>query len=436
MQTQAWTRISVLIGLSSCLLAHTAHAQQKEQKLLVNPKTVIKAEQLKNASHAVVQPSVTAAQKTIDLVAYKAELGTSARLTQYDPATKLSKDLSGTSITTLGVGEYIAISSDQIQLVPLKNSQGMEYSSFPSILFMTITDGSTRNLRVDSYSDGFAWNKEDTNFAASISLAVSDVDDPRSKAPLDTPISIKVSGAGLVGRVPPVEIRRLGFTGEKDVMVRSEGHNDPVAVTMRHEIDPQAPQNIDLPLSRPTLTVSANPSAIAAFGIEATEITINANGTLPAGFPLTLDSDTGTFDPKTVAIGATGTATTRLWSGGIGRSRVRVLDNRFLVSDETIRFVNPVGFLIAMALGATLGATFIFFWQRAKGRASVWGWCAAWVFGIGITIATFAGFDIPQMLDLPPGRAGLVMPAATAFIAAIMVSTLFAALGGLGANKD
>ena len=442
MQTRALARILAMICLLLCLTDNNSNAQDEKEKVLVNPQAVINSDQLRRAARAVVQPTVTAtqptataAQKTINLSDFKAALGTNVRLTQFDPATKLTKDISASSFANLRVGEYIAVASDRIRLEPLSNSQGREYSSFPTMLITKTADGTTSNLRVDTYSDGFAWNKDDTTFEASISLAVSDMDNPRSNAQLETPISIKISGQALVGKLPPVEISRLGFAGEKDVIVRSEGRNDPVAVTIRHEIDPQAPQNIDLPLSKPTLTISANPSAIAAFGIEATEITINSNGTLPPGFPITLDSDAGTFDPKTIEMGAGGIATTRLWSASIGRTKVLVLDDRFLVSDETIRFLNPVGFLIAMVLGAALGATFIYFWQRSKGSASIWAWCAAFVFGIGITIAAFAGFEIPKMLDLPQGRAGLVVPAATSFIAAILTSTIYAALSGSAAKK-
>ena len=440
MQTPTIARILTMICLLSCLPDGNSNAQDEKEELPVNLPAIINSDQLRRAARAVVQPTATqptatAEQETINLSDFKAALGASVRLTQFDPVTKLTKDISGSSIATLQVGEYIAVASDQIRLEPLGNSQGREYSSFPTMLIKKNADGTTSNLRVDNYSDGFAWNKDDISFEATISLAVSDMDNPRSNAQLEMPISIKISGQALIGELPSVEISKLGFEGEKDVIVRSEGRNDPVAVTMRHEIDPQAPQNLDLPLNKPTLTVSANPPAIAAFGVEATEITINSNGALPAGFSITLDSDAGTFDPKTIKLGAGGIATTRLWSASIGSTKVRVLDDRFLVSDETITFLKPVGFLIAMVLGAALGASFIYFWQRSKGSASMWAWCAAFVFGIGITIAAFAGFEIPKMLDLPQGRAGLVVPAATSFIAAILTSTIYAALSGSRAKK-
>ena len=42
----------------------------------------------------------------------------------------------------------------------------------------------------------------------------------------------------------------------------------------------------------------------------------------------------------------------------------------------------------------------------------------------------FAGFDIPQMLDLPQGRAGQVVTFATAFIAAMLTNSIFSVLSG------
>ena len=88
-----------------------------------------------------------------------------------------------------------------------------------------------------------------------------------------------------------------------------------------------------------------------------------------------------------------------------------------------------------MALGAALGASVIYFWQRAKGNASIWRWSAAWVFGIGIAIAALVGFEIPRMLELPAVRAGLAVPAATAFISALLINPILAALGVFVAKK-
>jgi hypothetical protein len=464
MQTQAIVRILALSCVLSGAPVGISSAQDEAAEPRVDRRAVISSEQLSRASRAVLQPAVTAtqpaitagrpdviaaqpsatatqpaataAQETLNLSAFKAALSSDVRLTRYDPATRVTEDISDAANTNLEVGEYVAVVSDQIALPPLEGPQGRAYTAFPTMLITRNADGSTSNLRVDNYSDGFVWDKNDAAFAASISVAVSDMDNPRSAAPLATPISIKISGQDLVDAPQKVEISKLGFAGEQDVIVRSAGHSDPVAVTMRHEIDPLAPKVVDLQLRKPKLTVSANPPAIAGFGIESTEITISSNGVLPADFPLVLDSEAGTFDPKEVEIGPTGSATSRLWSGGIGAVEVRVLDDRFQVSGEPVEFLKPIAFLLAIVLGAALGATFIYFWQRSKGSASIWAWSAAFVFGIGIAVAVFAGFKIPQMLDLPSGRAGLVVPAATSFIAAILINVIYAALSGSAAKKE
>ncbi len=471
MRTQATPRILAMICLLSCAPVGISSAQENAAEARVDRRPVISSEQLKIAAQAVsmpaeamaqpaissirpdviatrpdeisvlpaesaVQPPAAADPAALNLSALKAALPGDVRLTRYSPATQLSEDISDAADTNLEVGGYLAVESEQIELAPLTDSQGRSYTAFPTMLIARNADGSTSNLRVDNYSDGFVWNKNDASFAASISLAVSDMDNPRSAAPLETPISIKISGQDLVGAPQRIEIGRLGFAGEQDVIVRSEGHSDPVAVTMRHEIDPLAPRVVDLQLRKPKLTVSANPPAIAGFGIESTEITVSAHGTLPADFPLILDSDAGTFEPKEIRITASGSATSRLWSDGTGAVEVRVEDPRFQVSGEPVEFLRPVGFLLALVLGAALGATFIYFWQRAKGSASIWAWLAAFVFGIGITVALFAGFNIPQMLDLPSGRAGLVVPAATAFVAAILINVIYAALTGSATRKE
>lgn len=450
MQTRALKRTLVVCLLLSCTPVGGSWAQDEPAASRVDRRAVISSEQLRRASQAVHQPALTATQpapaatqpaptapqETLNLSALKAALSSDVRLTRFDPATKATEDVSDSANLQLEVGEYVAVASDQIQLAPLSDAQGRTYSAFPTMLITRNTDGSTRNLRLDNYSDGFVWDRDNASFEANIALAVSDMDNPRSADPLESPISIKISGQDLIGAPQKVEIRRLGFAGEEDVIVHSEGRADPVAVTMRHEIDPLAPQIVDLQLRKPTLTISANPPAIAGFGIESTEITVSAHGVLAADFPIVLDSDAGTFDPKEVRVGPAGSATSRLWSAGFGPVEVRVADSRFQVSAERVEFLKPVGFLLAVVLGAALGATFIYFWQRSRGSASIWAWSAAFVFGIGITVAAFAGFEIPQMLDLPAGRAGLVVPAATSFIAAILINAIYAALSGSGAKQD
>ena len=418
------------------LLASTSIAQEAK-KLAIDPKLIFQPDRRLDPTGAVVDPGASVSRNTVDLANVRKLLGDNVRLSQYDPVTNKVKDISAAAVANLKAGEYIAVGSDQIKLQPLKNAQGRVYSPNSTVLISKNADGSTSNLRVDDYSDGFAWKKDSEAFEARISVAVSDIDNPKSSASLATPISIKITGTALTEPPERIEISKLGFDGEKDVVMRSEGRSDPVVVTMRHAIDPNAPKKIDLPVSRPTLTLSANPPKIAAYGIEATEITIDSRGTLPAGLSLTLDSDSGTLDPKTVKIGDDGLAKTRLWSAGVGTTGLTVLDDRFRNTGTTVKFKKPLGFLIAVVLGAALGATFVYFWQRArtKGDASIWSWCAAFVFGIGVTIAAFAGFEIPKMLDLPQGRAGLIVPAATAFVAAVLTSTIYAAMSGAGGDS-
>ena len=405
---------------------------QDENRPAVNSREMIRADRLINTPQNNARAAPDARTTSVNIAGYSRILGASARIARYDPATNVAGEIAAGDTIDLKVGEYISIASDELRFDPMVNAQGRQYSTFPAVFITKNADGSINHLRVGHFSEGFAWRKNDAAYEASIYIAAANLDDPDSIAALATPIPVRITGAALLNPPAQIEITQLGFGGEKEIVMHSEARSDPVIVTMRHAIDPNVPTKIDLKVNRPKLTLSANPPGIAGFGVEATEITVNSNGALPSGIVLTLESNAGTLDPKTVTTNDNGIATSKLWSAGIGTATLTILEDRFRVSDVAVEFRKPLVFLIASVLGAALGATFFYFWQRSRSprNTSLWAWCAAFVFGIGITIAMFAGFDIPQMLDLPQGRAGQVVTFATAFIAAMLTNSIFSVLSG------
>ncbi len=187
---------------------------------------------------------------------------------------------------------------------------------------------------------------------------------------------------------------------------------------------------IALPVSHPTIKLSADRSSMLGWGIDITTINVEATGLRHAeGLSVTLSTTQGKLDDSQVVLGADGKGRVRLRSGGSGGATISVSSANVRSSPLVVRFEPPWIFLACAALGGVVGAFARRGGRRAPVSAIIWGivsaivmtilyyvgidWVSGWfpdsdfadsgeaaIFGLGF-LGSFAGFSI-----LKPGDSG------------------------------
>jgi hypothetical protein len=221
------------------------------------------------------------------------------------------------------------------------------------------------------------------------SVALSNLDDPADRRPLNTPVTVAITAAGASDVAPaPLSIADVGRWHAVRVTVPDfPGDRYHVSVSA----DPQDRGNaIDLPVMKPTIEVIAANPQIAGWGIGQTGITLRARGLVtPDGYPVTLRNEHGSLDPTYVKLDAQGVATARLRSDSASSTSVSVADAGVVSQPATVVFTAPWLFLAAAVAGGLLGA-FI----RGKGRRRAWYALAIGVASaILMTLAYAVGID-------------------------------------------
>jgi hypothetical protein len=253
------------------------------------------------------------------------------------------------------------------------------------------------------------------------SVALSNLDDPADRRPLNTPVTVAITAAGASDVTPaPLSIADVGRWHAVRVTVPDfPGDRYHVSVSA----DPQDRGNaIDLKVVKPTIEVIAGNPQIAGWGIGQTTVTVRARGLItPDGYPVTLRNEHGSLDPTYVKLDSQGLATARLRSDSASSTSVSVADAGVVSQPATVVFSAPWLFLAAAVAGGLLGA-FI----RGKGRRRAW-----YALAIGVASAILMTLAYAVGIDWV-SRALPAAHLATSGEAVVFVLGAIAALLGVG----
>jgi hypothetical protein len=228
-----------------------------------------------------------------------------------------------------------------------------------------------------------------TGYAGTFYVALSNLDEAADQDRLERPVELMVRAQGASVITPtPLQLDALSrwfpvFIQVPDV----SGSSYPVAVSA----DPlDRGDDVDLPIVRPVLHVSAANSEIIGWGIGTTEIRISASHMKsPANYQVVLTNDNGGIEPTMVTLDAKGNAMATLRSSSAASTRVGI-DNKGVVSDVAqVNFGAPWGFLFLAIAGGLLGALIRKEAREQSGTALVIGAASAVV----MTLAYAVGID-------------------------------------------
>lgn len=216
--------------------------------------------------------------------------------------------------------------------------------------------GKALDLRTIIEVDGGGMRPEDTGgFLGRIFAEVLDTKAPDSSRPLSPAIQILVTG-----EVDDIQPQTLSFDHTNDfvqVDLRAASPNDPVKVRLLPSFDTKGSE-IELPVLRGQLHISASPDKIQGLGLETTVLTIRVTGgpPNPQGLGVILTSREGSLEENQLSLDRNGIASTTLRSVTTGVDTVHA-ESATLDSAETeVQFVFPWLFFASALLGGAVGA--------------------------------------------------------------------------------
>lgn len=242
--------------------------------------------------------------------------------------------------------------------------------------------------------EGLSFAGSSEGYRGTVYIGVQDSLQPTSSQELPEPIHFLLDVSG--GSVQPpgisVEHTNLPF---REVTVVTREVRDSIRLRVRSSVDDE-PLPLTLPVSRPSLTVTASPEVIAGLGLETTTLTVSADR-LPSGeVPVTFESTMGRPQPSTVQVGPDGSARASLRSSGLGATEVRVRTPGYRPASVRVRFAFPLAFLAAAVLGGVAGGTARHFRERDGGETKRWLRDAgvAVVFGLIVAVGYAVGVNL------------------------------------------
>lgn len=428
----SYTRVTVpaLTTLAVMFLAFTSSAFAQKPR----PGAELQDQSVAIATERVTQ-NTRSAVINADLI--RSIHGSNAKLTRYDAGTGRAESVTFSDLSTTPQ-QYIAVNDPGISANSL-TVNGRKLDILPVRIFRTKADGTQQSLVVTSHSQGLFWQPESQSFLADLILSVLDENNPSDTSNLNPKVPVHLTGRpGSIGQTEFL-FDRLGDWSKRTPVTTDVG-GDSFPVTILTPIAPNGTLAKDIPFVKPRLKLQASPEEIDGLGLQSTHISLQvaeeANAIGPdLSFKLTYTGGQPSHD--TLITNDSGkTYYTDFWSTGIGEESLSIDDPRFDISEVVVTTLIPYGFLAAVILGALLGATALVFWRRWKdpNGAYLWSWLASSVFSVGIVIAVYAGFHLPQIPELPELlRNASITPFGLAFIVAFFITTI---VSGFNKKQD
>ncbi|HEX6369008.1 MAG TPA: hypothetical protein VF006_08745 [Longimicrobium sp.] len=203
---------------------------------------------------------------------------------------------------------------------------------------------------VEIEGGGLRYDAAQQAYVGTILFGLVDRDHPSASVVLTTSVMLQVTGD--VQSMAPVQLRRINIPFEQITLRVHRPRADSVLVRIRPTFDPTGGSVISVPILRAPLTLQASPRRIAGFGLEISELAVQA---LRRGdtLPVVISSTRAKPNPALLRATHDG-AMSRVRSAGVGVDTVRVASGDF-EEMVVIRFAWPISFLLAALFGGLVG---------------------------------------------------------------------------------
>jgi hypothetical protein len=260
--------------------------------------------------------------------------------------------------------------------------------------------GSTERFQLEAVAEyegaGMRFNLGKRVYVGSVLVGVRDKNNPRATENL--PAQPVVQLVARPGSLSPavLAIRHVNVPFERAV-VTADSVRDKVFVEITPTFGEKIEPGLSIPVTPPRITLRATPGRLQGFGLATSTIVVQVDDVTDVeGASIMLSVDHGILEPLRVTLDASGTATARLRSSGLGSAVVELVDIDLGRATLPVDYQFPVAFVVAAILGGLIGGLAGHFRAQSKclNRAVARGVligvvaAAAWAFGINLT-----GFD-------------------------------------------
>lgn len=273
---------------------------------------------------------------------------------------------------------------------------------------------------VEIEGGGLRYDPAEQAYVGTILFGLVDRDHPHETGSLPNKVLLQITGD--VQSVGTVELTQINIPFKQIALRVRRPRSDSVQVNIRATFDPTGGSAISVPVLRAPFTVQASPRRIAGFGLEITELVVQATR---RGDTLPVIVSSTRAKPSPAQIRATDDgAVSRIRSSGVGMDTVRVASGDF-EEMVIVRFAWPVGFLLAALFGGLIGGVLNSLSTNRSsdlrtlaflaGQGALTGAVGAVLYAVGINVVGWA----------PSAEYGEGLMFAVAFISGLMGPRIF-----------
>jgi hypothetical protein len=306
-----------------------------------------------------------------------------------------------------------------LRRVPNSASGVKPVAVFNGAAEMLSTDGKQLTLRAMALSDEpLKYNTRRRLFEGTLSVGVVELESSGQQQELSAPVAFEVLGVladpkrvSATMTAPPFET----------ITIAVENPGDTVEARIFSVLDPTGESVLSMPVSRPRLEVSASPVRIQGWGLQKTNILVQATNLAGGGLSVQIASTLGELDSNTLQLDESGMGMASLRSTSTGTARIVLSGSPFESAATDVQFVFPMRYILAALIGGLAGGLL-----RLGGRRR-----SIKRIALDLLTAVVAGTIVFGLFVLGVNVTGFALPAQAGEVLVFVVT----ALGAFGGTK-
>ncbi len=260
------------------------------------------------------------------------------------------------------------------------------------------------------------FNGERRRYEGTLSLGVVELEPSGQAVKLSAPITFEV--LGVVARPKRVSATTTAPPFET-VIVEADNPGESVSARVWSVLDPTGEAVLQMPVEKPTLSVTVSPDTIQGWGLQTAKVLVRAEQVLGGKFTVQVASQLGEFDSNSVNLDEMGMGEASLRSASTGRDIVSVSGAPFDGVEKPVEFVFPLRYILAATLGGVAGGLLRIGGQRRRAKR----------IALDVLLAVIAGAIVLGLFVLGVNVTGFGLPAQAGEVLVFVVAALGAFAG-------
>lgn len=241
----------------------------------------------------------------------------------------------------------------RVERDPAVNADALPATVFNGAVEMLSSQATEHTMRALALADRpLRYNAGRNVYEGSVSVGVVELEPSGEPVELSAPVVFEVLGVVANPRRARATMTAPPF---ESIALEVDNPSSPFKARIWSVLDPSGAVELEVPVVRPTLSVTVSPDPIQGWGLQKGTVLVQVSNITGGGLTLQVANTLGELASNSLLVDSNGFGEIELRSASTGTSTITVSGGPFEAATASVRFVFPLAFLLAALIGGFAG---------------------------------------------------------------------------------